>query len=140
MPGTRRAWSRSLATGEPYSVEYRCRRHDGVWRWQLGRAQAMFDANGTIIAWFGTLTDIEEGMQLRTQLAETTRNLRRVIDLANVTLLCVDRDLKLLFMDGGRHLLSVVAGPDEKCKLLLPTGLHPCMLAAANVLFPHTQP
>lgn len=53
VPASRAAWSRSLATGEEYSVEYRCRRSDGVWRWQLGRAQAMFDANGKIVAWFG---------------------------------------------------------------------------------------
>lgn len=67
----------------------------------LGRAQALFDTQGKITAWFGTLTDIEEGIALRTQLAETTRNLRRVIDSANVTLICVDTDLKILFVEGG---------------------------------------
>lgn len=101
MPASRRHWSRSLATGEPYSVEYRCRRHDGVWRWQLGRAQALFDAHGKIIAWFGTCTDVEEFVQMRTQLAETSQNLRRVIDLASITLCCVGRDLKVLFLEGG---------------------------------------
>lgn len=36
-----RAWERwrhSLATGDPYEVEYRLRRHDGEYRWALGRA------------------------------------------------------------------------------------------------------
>ncbi|KAK9899724.1 hypothetical protein P389DRAFT_164791 [Cystobasidium minutum MCA 4210] len=101
MPAVRRNWGRSLATGEPYSVEYRCRRHDGVWRWQLGRAQALLDAGGKIIAWFGTCTDVEEFVQIRTQLAETSQNLRSVIELASITLCCVDKDLKVQFLEGA---------------------------------------
>ena len=126
MPASRRAWSRSLATGEPYSVEYRARRHDGVWRWQLGRAQALFDAQGKIVAWFGTCTDVEEFVKLREQLADTSRNLRRVIDLANITLICIDRDLKVTLMEGcgwsrrdlpttsliGLHLSELIDSPE----------------------------
>ena len=31
-------WQHSLATGEPYNVEYRCRRYDGEYFWFLGSA------------------------------------------------------------------------------------------------------
>ncbi|WNZ63076.1 PAS domain-containing protein [Myxococcus sp. MxC21-1] len=55
-----RRWADSLRTGEPYEVEYRCRRHDGVWRWHLGRAHPVRDDSGRIVKWFGTCTDIEE--------------------------------------------------------------------------------
>lgn len=48
-----RVWSHSLRTGELYSVEYRCRRRDGAWRWMLGRAQPLRDADGNIIKWIG---------------------------------------------------------------------------------------
>lgn len=58
MPETSRRWSHSLRTGEPYSNQYRCRRHDGVWRWMLGRALPLRDVNGNIIKWLGTCTDI----------------------------------------------------------------------------------
>jgi PAS domain S-box-containing protein len=54
------AWRRSLATGEPYEIEYRLRRADGVYRWTLGRALAMRDGGGRIVRWFGTCTDIHE--------------------------------------------------------------------------------
>jgi PAS domain S-box-containing protein len=53
-------WQHSLRTGEPYDVEYRCRRHDGVWRWFIGRALAVRDEHGRIIKWFGTCTDIDD--------------------------------------------------------------------------------
>jgi PAS domain S-box-containing protein len=53
-------WSHSLSTGEPYEVEYRLRRHDGVYRWTLGRALPVRDASGRIVRWIGTCTDIED--------------------------------------------------------------------------------
>lgn len=53
-------WSHSLATGEPYSIEYRVRAADGGYRWLLGRALPMRTATGEITRWFGTCTDIHE--------------------------------------------------------------------------------
>jgi PAS domain S-box-containing protein len=58
-----RAWSRwrhSLATGEPYEIEYRLRHHSGEYRWTLGRAMPMRDPDGNIVRWIGTCTDIHE--------------------------------------------------------------------------------
>ena len=54
------AWSHSLATGEPYSIEYRVRAADGGYRWLLGRALPMRDEAGGVKRWFGTCTDIHE--------------------------------------------------------------------------------
>ena len=53
-------WRHSLETGEPYEVEYRLRRADGVYRWTLGRATAIRNEAGEITRWFGTCTDIED--------------------------------------------------------------------------------
>ncbi len=58
-----RAWARwrhSLETGEPYEIEYRLRHRSGEYRWTLGRALPLRDADGTIVRWFGTCTDIHE--------------------------------------------------------------------------------
>lgn len=58
-----RAWARwrhSLATGDPYEIEYRLRRHDGVYRWTLGRATPIRNEAGQITRWFGTCTDIDD--------------------------------------------------------------------------------
>jgi PAS domain S-box-containing protein len=53
-------WRHSLATGEPYEVEYRLRHHSGEYRWMLGRALPMRDEDGAIVRWIGTCTDIHE--------------------------------------------------------------------------------
>ena len=53
-------WRHSLTTGDPYQIEYRLRHVDGSYRWVLGRALPIRDANGQITRWFGTCTDIHE--------------------------------------------------------------------------------
>jgi PAS domain S-box-containing protein len=53
-------WRQSLATGEPYNIEYRLRHFDGTYRWVLGRALPVRDESGQIMRWFGTCTDIHE--------------------------------------------------------------------------------
>ncbi len=56
----REVWSHSLETGDPYEIEYRLRRSDGVYRWALGRATPIRNEDGEITRWFGTCTDIED--------------------------------------------------------------------------------
>ena len=53
-------WRHSLATGDPYEIEYRLKHHSGAYRWTLGRAVAIHDDEGRITRWFGTCTDIDE--------------------------------------------------------------------------------
>ncbi|MDX1935092.1 MAG: PAS domain-containing protein [Capsulimonadales bacterium] len=75
-------WRRSLETGEPYEIEYRFRRHDGAFRWFIGRALPMRDADGRILRWFGTCTDVDE--QKRTE--ETLRRQQEEIAALNARL------------------------------------------------------
>ena len=54
------AWGHALATGEPYQVEFRVRRHDGAYRWFLAQAVAVRDAAGRVERWHGTTSDIDD--------------------------------------------------------------------------------
>jgi PAS domain S-box-containing protein len=53
-------WRQSLASGDPYEIEYRLRHHSGEYRWTLGRALPVRGENGEIVRWVGTCTDIDE--------------------------------------------------------------------------------
>jgi PAS domain S-box-containing protein len=67
-----RAWARwrhSLATGEPYEIEYRLRHHSGEYRWTLGRALPLRDESGAILRWYGTCTDIDAAKRLEEERA-----------------------------------------------------------------------
>ncbi|GAB3589518.1 PAS domain-containing protein [Hymenobacter daeguensis] len=62
------SWRHSIATGAPYQVEYRLRRHDGQYRWILSRATPRRDAEGRITMWVGGATDIHEQRQMVQEL------------------------------------------------------------------------
>ena len=75
-----RVWQQSLDTGEPFQFEHRFRRADGEYRWHLSRALPMRDAQGRIVMWIGSNTDIHEQRQtanrlrlLAADLAESNR-------------------------------------------------------------------
>lgn len=79
-------WRHSLDTGELYEIEYRLRRHDGVYRWTLGRAAPIRNEAGQITRWFGTCTDIddlkrmEQGKELLSQeLSHRIKNIFAVV-------------------------------------------------------------
>ncbi len=78
-----REWIHCVASGDPYQIEHRFRRHDGVFRWHLTRARAMRDANGVLLVWIGATTDIEDQKQaeetLERTVAERTAKLRETI-------------------------------------------------------------
>jgi hypothetical protein len=60
LPGYQERRGRALLTGQGYETEYRMKRRDGHYRWQLVRAVPLKDGQGKIIQWFGTCTDVGE--------------------------------------------------------------------------------
>lgn len=63
-------WVQALASGQVYENEFRIRRHDGVYRTFMVRAEPVHDEEGRITRWVGSNTDIED---LRRQAAELAR-------------------------------------------------------------------
>ena len=101
MSETHRKWNHSLATGDEYSIEYRCQRHDGAWRWMLGRALPLRDhKTGRIVKWFGTCTDIHDLVEARLAAKRTREQLLNVIKHAHVTVWTVDKNRRLTFIEG----------------------------------------
>jgi len=80
LPGVIAAWTHSVKTGEPYDVEHRIRRHDGVYRWFQARALRVRDANGGIVRWCNLLTDIDDRRKAEDALRESELNFRLTVD------------------------------------------------------------
>ncbi|MGV7212568.1 PAS domain S-box protein [Bradyrhizobium sp. UFLA05-112] len=53
-------WLRVFASKEPGEAEARMRGSDGSYRWFLIRAEPLRDDTGSIVAWYGTNTDIQD--------------------------------------------------------------------------------
>jgi PAS domain S-box-containing protein len=60
LPRITNAWTRSVATGEPYRVEHRARAADGSWRWFRNSAVALKDVDDRVEMWVGTTIDFHE--------------------------------------------------------------------------------
>jgi PAS domain S-box-containing protein len=73
---TEKLWREARAAESPWEGEMRILRHDGTYRWFLGRAVPMRDDSGALTGWFGTTTDIEDRKRAETQRDELLRSER----------------------------------------------------------------
>src|SRR5712672_595597 len=55
-----REWLALVEARKPGELETRIRRYDGEYRWFLIRIVPQLDAEGNVVRWFGSNTDIEE--------------------------------------------------------------------------------
>lgn len=90
-------WAESVRTGQPYEIEYRLRRADDTYRWMLGRAAPQRDADGHIVRWFGTCTDIEDVKRAHRRIDEQARLLDQTQDAVMVH----DRDHHVSYWNRG---------------------------------------
>ncbi|MES1173277.1 MAG: PAS domain-containing protein [Myxococcales bacterium] len=61
-------WVHALATGEEYEVEFRLKLANGEYAWHLARAIAQRSADGQILRWLGTNTNIDEQREERRRI------------------------------------------------------------------------
>ena len=60
LPGVVAAWQASVATGQPFDMEFPLRGRDGKFRWFQTRAVPVRDSNGAIVRWVGINVDIDD--------------------------------------------------------------------------------
>ncbi len=84
-------WRHSLATGEPYEIQYRLRHRSGEYHWTLGRALPVRNEAGKITRWMGTCTDIHDQKKTEESLRQQTQKLHLATEAAGIGLF--DHDL-----------------------------------------------
>src|SRR3984893_4438485 len=85
-----REWLALLDAPKPGELETRIRRYDGEYRWFLIRVVPQFDAEGNVVRWFGSNTDIEDRKRAEKKLLEEERELRRITDAIPQTIVVLD--------------------------------------------------
>jgi two-component system cell cycle sensor histidine kinase/response regulator CckA len=88
LPKVMERWKASIATSEPFDMVFPLRGADGVFRPFLTRVMPVKNAEGRVVQWFGTNTDISE--QKRTE--DALREYERVVEGLEEMILVVDRD------------------------------------------------
>jgi PAS domain S-box-containing protein len=80
----------AFATGKPYQVEQRLRRHDGEFRWFLVRGHPVRDSTGKVVHWHGANVDIHDRKLAEEALLASEERYRSVV--TNMTEGVVVRD------------------------------------------------
>src|ERR1700686_2343538 len=94
-----RAWHESVTEGTPYEQEERHRQADGQYRWFLARGMPLRDADGRIVRWYGTNTDIEDLKRAEDARRQIEEQHRIVVDTATEAVVSIDGSGKILFVN-----------------------------------------
>jgi PAS domain S-box-containing protein len=106
-------WRRSLESGEPYEIEYRLRHHEDGYRWVLGRAHPVRAADGTILRWYGTCTDIHDLKAAEGKQRASEERLQRALDAGEIG--DYEWDLRTGEIRWSDNLMKIVGlSPDTK--------------------------
>jgi PAS domain S-box-containing protein len=63
VPRAMAVWAEGVRGGEPLTLEARLRHCDGNYRWYLIHVQPVHDAQGQVVKWLGTATDVHEARE-----------------------------------------------------------------------------
>ncbi len=80
LPKVLERWQASIATGEPFDMEFPLRGADGIFRSFLTRVLPLKDADGQVLRWFGTNTDISALKQSEEALRESEARFRTLFE------------------------------------------------------------
>jgi PAS domain S-box-containing protein len=125
--------SRSWETGEPWEDTFPLRGRDGSWRWFLSRALPMHDADGRILRWFGTNTDITEHRETEAALRQETSRLEMLnrvgtvlageLDLEHIVQVITDAGVTLSRAQFGAFFYNVTDDKGEHYTLYTLSGV-----------------
>ena len=93
------AWLRTIHSGEQFEAEFRIRRADGMWRWFIARATPLRDAEGRIVKWYGSSSDIDDLKRAETDLARERAVLAGIMNATDVMLVYLDRDFNFVWVN-----------------------------------------
>lgn len=86
LPKVLERWQASILTGQPFEMEFPLRNAQGEFGWFLTRVNPFKDAEGQILLWFGTNTDVTEQKRLveeKHELLESERAARSETERAS---------------------------------------------------------
>ncbi|RZJ45462.1 MAG: PAS domain S-box protein [Brevundimonas sp.] len=85
------------ATGQPFSMEARYLRHDGVYRWLKSFSRPRLDADGEVIGFVGVAFDVTDIREAQARLMESETRFRTIADSAPAQMWMTDEAGDIVF-------------------------------------------
>jgi PAS domain S-box-containing protein len=76
-------WQKAVAGEAPYDLEFRIRRHDGVYQWFKVRGRALRDGRGQTTKWLGTGVNIDDIKRTEEHLRESEERFRLLVEASS---------------------------------------------------------
>lgn len=90
-------YTQAFEARESFSVEYRLRRHDGVYRWMLDKGMPRLDAQGAFAGFIGSCLDITETKELEAQVLAQADYFRVLVEHSTSFISVLDTEGKRLY-------------------------------------------
>lgn len=94
----------AIVAGQPYECEQRLKTRvpaEAAYRWHAIRCVPQHDANGTIVRWVCTATDIDERKRAETGVREREELIARLLDSNDDCIKILDKRGRLLMMNAS---------------------------------------
>lgn len=88
------AWTAARRTGMAYRNEFRMRRADGTYRWFVARGEPVRDADGELIRWIGSNTDVDDYRRATADLEALNATLEEQVSVRTAELMQAEEALR----------------------------------------------
>ncbi|MGD0961563.1 MAG: PAS domain S-box protein [Methylomonas sp.] len=92
-------WQAALGAQTVYALECRIRRADGDYQWWLIRGVPIFDKQGRIRRWFGTMTNIHDLKMIEIEVRENRDLLTSIIDCSPAHIFALDLEQRFTLLN-----------------------------------------
>jgi PAS domain S-box-containing protein len=112
----------ALQRGEGFEIAIRIRRHDGAWRWILGRAEPVRDESGHLYEWMGTTLDVHDRREAEVAARNAEARSRTLFEAAPVASFVMD-DETLRILDCNAAAAALLGYDREELRALRLTDI-----------------
>ena len=85
--------------GKPYTMEFRVRRYDGMYRWHFVSAVPVHDETGELVKWFGSAVDVHDRKTSEEAANKLAITLLATLESITDAFVTLDRDWRVVYMN-----------------------------------------